>query len=95
MALRERRARFLAQRAHHPVVAVVAEQHHAVERAKRRAAFLLEGGGHVAAAVGREVREGAAGELRQMGEGRARVGGVAFEALQDVGGRWSFTKSLR
>ena len=56
MPLRERRARFLAQRAHHPVVEVGAEQHHAVERDERRAAFLLEGDGHLAA-VGGEAAE--------------------------------------
>jgi hypothetical protein len=85
----------LAQRAHHPVVAIVAEQHHGVEREQPCAAFLLEDDGPIAAAVGRQVGEGADGELRPMGGGDARVGGVAFEAVQDVGGPWSFIKSPR
>ena len=42
VALRERRARLLAERAHHPVVAVVAEQHHADERGERDAALLAQ-----------------------------------------------------
>lgn len=81
----EWRARFLAQRARHAVVAVSAEERHAVEREKRHTAFLLEDGGPIAAAVGRRVGEGATGELRQMGQRGARVGGVAFEAFRDVG----------
>ncbi len=60
MALGEGRARLLAERAHDAIVALVAEQHHAIEGEEGRAAFLLEAGGDLGAAVRCEVGEGTA-----------------------------------
>src|SRR6202166_1551942 len=45
--LRERRTRFLAERAHHPVVAVIAKQHHADECRQRRCAGFAKHSGHL------------------------------------------------
>src|SRR5687767_6880622 len=62
MAQRKRRARLLAERVHHPVVAVVAKQHDANESGKRSAALLAQRIRHVLAAIGCKVRERSARE---------------------------------
>lgn len=85
MSLGEGRAWLLAEGPHDPIVAVVAEQHHTIEREQRRTAFGLEGRGDFAAPVGRKVGEGPAAQGRELLQGRAGIVGVALEALQDVG----------
>src|SRR5258705_10492969 len=84
MSLGERRARLLAERAHHPVVAIVAKQYHADQRRKRRAANFAKGGGYLGAALRTEVGEGAARKRGQLRQRAADVAMVALQAPQDV-----------
>src|ERR1700686_4119241 len=64
--LRERRTRLLAERAHHPVVAIIAKQHHADERRQRRCARFSKRCGHFSAARWFEVGKGAARKRAEL-----------------------------
>ena len=85
MAEREGRAWFLAERAHHPVVSVVAKQDDACQRGERRAAFGAQFVGDDQPALGRKIGKRAASQDRQALEGEADIISVATEALHDIG----------
>ena len=85
MADGEGRARLLAERAHHPVVAVVAKQDDARQRGERGAAFGAQVVGDNQPAFGRKIGERAARQDREALEGEADVIPVATEALRDIG----------
>src|SRR5258707_3663723 len=74
----------MAERAHHPVVAVVAKQYHADQCRERRAANFAKGGGHLGAALRTEVGEGAARKRGQMRQRAADVVMVALTTPQNV-----------
>src|SRR5229473_4784800 len=84
VSLRERRARLLAERSHHAVVAVVAKQHHADQCRERRAAGFTKGGGYLVAALRAEVGEGAARKRGQVRQRAAYVVMIARQASEDV-----------
>jgi hypothetical protein len=72
--LREWRARLLAEGTHHPVVAVVAKQHHADQRSERCAAGFTKSRGHLGSAPLAEAGESATGkrgEMRQRAAARS------------------------
>src|SRR5258706_5841044 len=79
VSLGEGRARLLAERSHHPVVAVVAKQHHADQRRKRRTAGFTKGGGYLGAARRAEVGEGTP---RKRGPMRRRAAEAVMVAPQ-------------
>src|ERR1700722_2699562 len=55
VAFGERGARFLAERVHHPVVAIIAKQHYADQGRKRRATGFAKSLGHLGASRGAKV----------------------------------------
>ena len=72
MALRERRARLEAERAHHPVVAVVAKQHHANQGRQRRAAGFAKAGCDLGAALRVRDRQSRRRKTSRAGPARER-----------------------
>jgi hypothetical protein len=74
----------LAKRSHHPVVAVVAKQHHADQRRQRRTADLSKSGGHLGAALRFQVGEGAPSDRGEMRQGASDVVAVALQVAEDV-----------
>ena len=85
MADGEGRARLLAERAHHPIVAIVAKQDDARQRGERQAALGAQVVGDDQPALGRQIGERAASQDRQALKREADILAVAAEALHDIG----------
>src|SRR6266849_470686 len=83
VSLGKRRARLLAERSHHAVVAIVAKQHHADQCRERRTADFTKGGGYLGAALRAEIGEGATGKRGQVRQRAAYVVMVALQASED------------
>ena len=80
----KRGANFLAERSHHPVVAVIAKQHHADQGRQRRAADLAKRFCHIGTVLRFQVGEGAAADRGEMRQGAADVVAVALHVAKDV-----------
>src|ERR1700704_1960542 len=84
MPFRKRRPRFLAERTHHPIVAVIAKQHHADQCGERRAAGFTKRGGDLGAALRLEIGEGATRERREMRQSAADIAVITLETPEYV-----------
>ena len=84
VSLREWRARFLAEGAHHSVITVVAKQHHTDGCRERCAAGFTKRSRHLGAALRFEVGEGAARKAGEVGQCATNIVAVTLKASENV-----------